>query len=166
VRVVHRLPFGQQLPAHGLAVEPITLLPIGRVGFERLLHEEGFRRYAFGIFADRLADLMALAKAVAFHKPDHSLACAAGDRSHRRRPPRTQGASGEVKVNGMAMKTNVGPVDRALRVLPGLVLPALTISGVIGAWGWIGVGPLATPAMGYCPLYQGLGFSTCPLKKA
>jgi len=64
------------------------------------------------------------------------------------------------------MKTNVGLIDRVLRVLLGVLLIALTITGVIGAWGWIGVVPLATAAMGYCPLYQALGFSTCPLKKA
>jgi hypothetical protein len=38
--------------------------------------------------------------------------------------------------------------------------------GSIGAWGWIGIVPLATAAFGFCPLYTVLGFSTCALKKA
>jgi hypothetical protein len=63
-------------------------------------------------------------------------------------------------------KNNVGNVDRIARVLIGLVLIALTLTGTIGVWGWIGVVPLATAALGTCPLYSVLGFSTCPMKKA
>lgn len=62
-------------------------------------------------------------------------------------------------------KTNVGGIDRVLRIVLGLVLIGLTLGGVIGAWGWIGVVPLATAAMGTCPLYSVLGFSTCPTRK-
>ena len=62
------------------------------------------------------------------------------------------------------MKTNVGGIDRILRIVIGLVLIALTLTGTIGVWGWIGVVPLLTAAMGFCPLYTVLGFSTCPLK--
>lgn len=61
-------------------------------------------------------------------------------------------------------KTNVGGFDRALRVVAGLALLGLAATGVVGAWGWIGIVPLATGAMGSCPLYSLLGFSTCPLK--
>ncbi len=64
------------------------------------------------------------------------------------------------------MKANVGAIDRILRVVLGLVLIALTLTGTIGVWGWIGVVPLATAAFGFCPLYTVLGFSTCPMKKA
>lgn len=64
------------------------------------------------------------------------------------------------------MKTNVGGIDRILRIVLGLVLIGLTLSGAIGVWGWIGVVPLATAALGFCPLYTVLGFSTCPMKKA
>lgn len=60
------------------------------------------------------------------------------------------------------MKINVGGIDRPLRVVAGLVLIGLSLSGVIGAWGWIGLVPLATGALGTCPLYTMLGFSTCP----
>ena len=64
------------------------------------------------------------------------------------------------------MKTNVGGVDRILRIVLGLVLIALTLSGTIGVWGWIGVVPLLTAALGTCPLYTVLGFSSCPMKKS
>ena len=64
------------------------------------------------------------------------------------------------------MKTNVGGIDRILRVVIGLALIALTLTGTIGVWGWIGVVPLLTAALGFCPLYTVLGFSTCPMKKA
>jgi hypothetical protein len=63
------------------------------------------------------------------------------------------------------MKSNVGGIDRILRVVVGLALIALTLTSTIGAWGWIGVVPLLTAALGFCPLYTVLGFSTCPMKK-
>ena len=62
------------------------------------------------------------------------------------------------------MKANVGGIDRILRIVTGLVLLALTLTGTIGVWGWIGVVPIATAAMGFCPLYTVLGMSTCPTK--
>jgi hypothetical protein len=62
------------------------------------------------------------------------------------------------------MKANVGGIDRVLRIVLGLALIALTLTGAIGAWGWIGLVPLATAAMGFCPLYTVLGFSSCPVK--
>lgn len=63
-------------------------------------------------------------------------------------------------------KSNVGSIDRILRVVLGLALIAMTLTGTIGAWGWIGVVPLLTAALGSCPLYSVLGMSTCPLKKS
>jgi hypothetical protein len=63
-------------------------------------------------------------------------------------------------------KTNVGTIDRIARVLIGLALIALTVTGTIGVWGWIGVVPLATAALGTCPLYTLIGVSTCPMNKA
>jgi hypothetical protein len=62
------------------------------------------------------------------------------------------------------MKTNEGTLDRALRVLAGLVLIALTLTGTIGVWGWIGIVPIATGLMGWCPAYTLLGINTCPMK--
>ena len=63
------------------------------------------------------------------------------------------------------MTPNVGGIDRVLRVILGVVLVALAVMGTIGPWGWIGLVPLATAALGVCPLYTVLGLSTCPSKK-
>jgi len=62
------------------------------------------------------------------------------------------------------MKANVGGIDRVLRIVLGLALIALTLTGAIGAWGWIGLVPLATAAAWLCPIYTMLGFSSCPVK--
>lgn len=61
-------------------------------------------------------------------------------------------------------KTNVGGIDRILRIVLGLALLGLTLTGVVGAWGWIGVVPLATGLMSSCPLYTLIGLNTCPMK--
>ena len=63
------------------------------------------------------------------------------------------------------MKVNVGGADRILRIVVGLALILLALSGQIGAWGWIGVVPLATGLFRMCPLYSVFGMNTCPLKK-
>lgn len=62
------------------------------------------------------------------------------------------------------MKTNVGGMDRILRIVIGLVLIALTVTGTIGVWGWLGVVPLATGAIGWCPPYAIFGWNTCSMK--
>lgn len=59
------------------------------------------------------------------------------------------------------MTQNEGSVDRALRVTVGVALIGLTLSGTIGVWGWIGMVPLATGLMGWCPAYGLLGVKTC-----
>jgi hypothetical protein len=64
------------------------------------------------------------------------------------------------------MKLNVGGIDRILRIAAGLVLVALAATGTVGAWGWVGLVPLATGAMGFCPLYPLIGMNTCPAKRA
>lgn len=61
------------------------------------------------------------------------------------------------------LKSNVGGIDRILRIVAGIVLIALTLMGVIGLWGWIGIVPLATGLFRTCPIYSLLGFSTCPV---
>jgi hypothetical protein len=61
----------------------------------------------------------------------------------------------------VTMKANVGTIDRSLRIAAGLILIGLSLSGVIGLWGWIGVVPLATGLFRYCPAYPLLGISTC-----
>lgn len=63
------------------------------------------------------------------------------------------------------MKTNEGAIDRALRVIAGLVLIGLAATGTVGVWGWIGIMPLLTGIFGYCPAYSILGLNTCPMKK-
>ena len=62
------------------------------------------------------------------------------------------------------MKSNAGGVDRALRILMGLVLMALAATGTVAWWGWLGTLPLLTGLAGSCPLYTILGLNTCPLK--
>jgi hypothetical protein len=64
-----------------------------------------------------------------------------------------------------AMTTNVGSIDRMLRILAGLVLLAWTFGYLPGvapsAWGWIGLVPLLTGLFGYCPAYALVGIDTC-----
>jgi hypothetical protein len=60
------------------------------------------------------------------------------------------------------MKINVGSLDRALRIGAGVVLIGLAATGVVGAWGYIGVIPLATGLFRFCPLYSVLGLNSCP----
>jgi len=64
------------------------------------------------------------------------------------------------------MKTNVGKLDRVLRVVFGLALLAFAFfSGHQYAWiGYIGVVPLLTAIVGNCPLYSIFGISSCPVK--
>jgi len=63
------------------------------------------------------------------------------------------------------MKINEGTIDRTLRVIAGLVLIALAATGTVGMWGWIGILPLVTGVIGFCPAYTIFGVSTCPMKK-
>lgn len=62
----------------------------------------------------------------------------------------------------MNLKQNVGTMDQWLRLCVGFVLLVLAGTGVIGAWGYIGVVPLLTGAVRFCPLYAMLGIRTCP----
>jgi hypothetical protein len=59
------------------------------------------------------------------------------------------------------MSCNVGGIDRILRIVVGLVLCGLAATGTVGLWGWLGVVPLATGALGWCPAYLPLGIKTC-----
>jgi hypothetical protein len=59
------------------------------------------------------------------------------------------------------MQTNVGNLDRALRIALGAALIVATVTGVIGAWGWLGLVPLATGVVRFCPAYLPFGLSTC-----
>jgi O-antigen ligase len=59
------------------------------------------------------------------------------------------------------MQTNTGTLDRGLRSAAGIALIALAATGTVGAWGWIGVVPLATGLLGWCPAYTLFGIKTC-----
>lgn len=59
------------------------------------------------------------------------------------------------------MNKNVGTLDRALRIGAGLALIALAATGTIGPWGWIGIVPLGTGLLGWCPAYTLFGIKTC-----
>ncbi|WP_404471139.1 DUF2892 domain-containing protein [Vreelandella venusta] len=63
------------------------------------------------------------------------------------------------------MKANVGGIDKVARIVLGAVLIGLALTGTVGAWGWIGVVPLATGLFNFCPLYPLLGISTCKTKR-
>ncbi|MBS0513688.1 MAG: DUF2892 domain-containing protein [Proteobacteria bacterium] len=62
------------------------------------------------------------------------------------------------------MKTNVGGMDKIVRILAGIALLAWALMGG-PMWAWIGVVPLATGLMGWCPAYTLFGMNTCPLQK-
>lgn len=62
------------------------------------------------------------------------------------------------------MTTNEGKWDRALRIAAGLALIGLAATGTVGWWGYLGVVPLLTGAVGFCPLYTVLGLDTCPAR--
>lgn len=64
------------------------------------------------------------------------------------------------------MKTNVGGIDRVVRIVAGLALVTLAATGMIGVWGYIGVVPLATGLSGWCPAYLPFGINTCKTKDA
>ena len=58
------------------------------------------------------------------------------------------------------MKANVGKTDRILRIIVGVVLIALVFVGPQTPWGWIGLVPLITALIGFCPAYTLLGMRT------
>jgi hypothetical protein len=64
------------------------------------------------------------------------------------------------------MPTNEGNLDRALRVIAGAGILSLAFIGPQTVWGYVGLVPLITGLVGYCPLYSLLGLSTCPVKRA
>lgn len=64
------------------------------------------------------------------------------------------------------MTKNIGGIDRILRIVVGIALIALAATGTVGVWGYIGVVPLLTAAIGWCPAYSVLGVNTCGCKSA
>lgn len=63
------------------------------------------------------------------------------------------------------MQTNEGKTDRIIRVVLGVVLLSLVVVGPQTMWGLVGLVPLITGLVGYCPLYKLVGLNTCPLSK-
>lgn len=64
------------------------------------------------------------------------------------------------------MKTNEGKIDRVFRVVVGLGSLSLVFFGPQSLWGLVGLVPLLTGAIGFCPLYKVFGLNTCPLNRA
>ena len=64
------------------------------------------------------------------------------------------------------MKVNEGVIDRSVRVAAGVLLIGLASTGTIGLWGYLGVIPLVTGAVGMCPLYSMLGINSCPATRS
>jgi Protein of unknown function (DUF2892) len=64
------------------------------------------------------------------------------------------------------MKANEGSIDRVVRILAGLGILSLAFVGPQTPWGYIGIVPLLTGLIGWCPAYTLLGINTCPVKKA
>ena len=62
------------------------------------------------------------------------------------------------------MTKNIGSIDRVIRIIVGVALIVSAITGVFAPWGWIGVVPLATALIGWCPPYAIFGLSTCKTK--
>lgn len=121
----------------------------------RLTELDGLETSTLGATAERYAGVSvgrpALVKSVPAFDPGqrqiHGLGLALL-RSHQRR--------------SIVFQTNVGGIDRVLRISVGLVLIALVFVGPKTPWGWVGVIPLATGFLRTCPLYSLLGISSCP----
>lgn len=59
------------------------------------------------------------------------------------------------------MKKNVGGVDQIARIVVGVILLALAVMGIGAPWTYIGILPLLTGLMGWCPAYPLLGINSC-----
>jgi hypothetical protein len=70
-------------------------------------------------------------------------------------------STARLNTGEVSMQANVGGIDRILRIVVGVVLIALAVTGTIGAWGYIGVLPLFTGLIGWCPAYLPFGIKTC-----
>ena len=63
------------------------------------------------------------------------------------------------------MPTNEGAWDRIIRVIAGLAIISLVFIGPQSPWGWLGLIPLATGVVGFCPAYAVFGVNTCGVAK-
>jgi hypothetical protein len=60
------------------------------------------------------------------------------------------------------MTKNVCGIEKAMRIVVGLVLISLVFVGPKTPWGWIGVILVATGLIGWCPISKLVGINTCP----
>jgi hypothetical protein len=67
-------------------------------------------------------------------------------------------------VKESLMNKNVGGVDRMVRIVAGVALIGLAATGTVGLWGYVGVVPLLTGLVGWCPPYAIFGWNTCSTK--
>ena len=63
------------------------------------------------------------------------------------------------------MTRNEGTADRAIRIIGGLAILSLAFVGPKTAWAYLGIIPIITGSLGYCPAYSLLGINTCGMKK-
>jgi hypothetical protein len=61
---------------------------------------------------------------------------------------------------------NEGTLDRTIRIVLGIALLGLAVAGPKTPIGFIGIVPLLTGVIGFCPLYRLVGIRTCPLPKS
>ena len=61
----------------------------------------------------------------------------------------------------MQLSRNLGKFDRLTRLIVGVALLALVVTGTIGGWGYLGVVLVVTGFMNFCPIYRVFGFKTC-----
>lgn len=62
------------------------------------------------------------------------------------------------------MKKNIHPIERIIRVLAGIILISMAFLGPKNMWFLLGIVPLLTGLIGWCPPYAMLGISTCKIK--
>jgi len=64
------------------------------------------------------------------------------------------------------MKANVGTIDKVLRLVGGAALISIVFVGPQTPWGWIGIVPIATALIGWCPAYSIFGINSCSTKES
>ncbi len=62
------------------------------------------------------------------------------------------------------MNKNIGTVDATIRIIVGIIILSLVFIGPKSLWGLVGLVPLLTGIIRYCPLYPMLGINTCNKK--
>ena len=63
------------------------------------------------------------------------------------------------------MAANVGGIDKIVRIVAGAGLIGATVAGMLPVWGYIGIVPLATGLLNWCPAYTLFGMNTSATKK-